>query len=172
MKKSHKAVFSLLILGAVLSVLYHKYNEYQNNAIIQHFEELINSRWGKPFSLSLGEFDDEIYNHITHQTGINLPLGSVGHQFSYSPPIDPAIIAKIEIPYESITKLTAHLKALHNEDKKINSTGGLVEQSSWWYTTSNNIIVESNNYFQKHQLLEAAIVEIEGKYFLFIDHSM
>ena len=49
---------------------------------------------------------------IRHDTGLSIPKGARGLNFAYSPPIDPAYLARIEIPAESRASVETQLAAL------------------------------------------------------------
>jgi hypothetical protein len=64
---------------------------------------------------------------IRHDTGLSIPKGARGLNFAYSPPIDPAFLARIEIPADSRESVETQLAAL--KENRIKSVRGLASKT-------------------------------------------
>jgi hypothetical protein len=128
------------------------------------------SRYGHAFELDQSTFDADAMQLIRHDTGILIPAGARGLNFTYTPPIDPAYLARIEIPPESRGALEAQLAAL--KENRIESTGGLSTKTPWWRPTQGKVIVDKQVFDGNHGTTLHAILAIEGEtLILYIDWS-
>ncbi len=100
--------------------------------------------------------------------GLKLPAGSKGLNFYYKAPIDPAFLAKIEIPSDARDGMAKQLSALPN--KPIKTSGGLAERISWWTPKEGNVLEDreflddSNGRYRR-----AILTEKDGVWLLYLD---
>jgi hypothetical protein len=100
--------------------------------------------------------------------GLKLPAGSKGLNFYYKAPIDPAFLAKIEIPSDAKEGMAKQLSALPN--KPVKTSGGLSERISWWTPTVGNVLEDreflddSNGRYRR-----AILTEKDGVWLLYLD---
>ena len=83
------------------------------------------------YELDSRSFDSKTLQRIQSDTGIILPAGARGLNFYYKPPIDPAYIAKIEIPLKSKEDVIKTLSVITNDDN-LHTMGSLGTKVSWW----------------------------------------
>lgn len=120
------------------------------------------------YELGSTDFGPDTLLKIEKDMGLKLPAGAKGLNFYYKAPIDPAFIAKIEIPSDAKDNMVKQLSALPN--KPINSSGGLSERISWWTPTAGNVIedrqfAESADYIYRRSIL----TEKDGRLLLYLD---
>lgn len=90
------------------------------------------------YELGSANFGADTLLMVEKDMGLKLPAGAKGLNFYYKAPIDPAFIAKIEIPSDEKDGIVKQLSALPN--KPTNSSGGLSERISWWTPTVGRVI--------------------------------
>lgn len=128
------------------------------------------SRYDRAFELDQSTFDAEAMQMIRNDTGLTVPAGARGLNFSYTPPIDPAFVARIEIPAESRAAIETQLAAL--KENRINGTGGLSTKTPWWRPTQGKVIVDKQVFDPNHGTNLHAILVTEGEtLILYIDWS-
>lgn len=90
--------------------------------------------------------------------------------FTYKPPIDPAFLARIEIPTESLESVKKQLESI--QDDRVNRTGGLRERTVWWNPSRNTVLMERQRVNHANgQLLHVIIAMEGGKVILYLDWS-
>lgn len=85
-------------------------------------------------------FDAATLREVEKEMGITLPADAKGLNYYYKAPMDPAFIAKIEIPAHAKDGLLKTLSALPH--KPIRTSGGLPERIPWWKPTEGNVVLE------------------------------
>lgn len=127
------------------------------------------SRWYGEFELDETTFDSEAMQTIKDDTGFDLPEGTRGLGFRYSPPIDPSFVARLEIPKEYRNKVLKQIEAIPNEGIRMSEGPG--EKVTWWPPSQGLVIIDrdcrqANNYFR-------AILTQEGdRVVLYLDHRV
>jgi uncharacterized lipoprotein len=89
------------------------------------------ARYLGPFELDERSFDADALAMVQQDTGIVLPKGSRGLHFRYKPPVDPAFIAKLEIPASAREEMIHKIEAIKKQDigRRADSLWAGV---SWW----------------------------------------
>jgi hypothetical protein len=90
------------------------------------------------FELGPKDFGPDTLLKVEKEMRLKLPAGTRGLNYYYKAPIDPAFIAKIEIPSNAKDDLVKQLSALPS--KPIQISGGLYERVSWWTPTAANVL--------------------------------
>lgn len=127
------------------------------------------SKYYHAFELDQSTFDADAMKMIRDDTGLVIPEGARGLNFAYKPPIDPAFLARIEIPAASRQSVEAQLAAL--KDNRVESSGGLATRIPWWKPTQVKVIVDKQVLYPNGKSLHA-ILTIEGEtLILYIDWS-
>ena len=121
------------------------------------------------FELGVGEFDEDILQYIESETGLNLPEKIVGLNYRYKPPIDPAFIAKFEIPSDEINHIIDQVSDLKDED--YSSSGGLTTKVNWWFNSDSNILHQKKTILPT-SVLEVTITKERTKTILYIDYAI
>lgn len=128
------------------------------------------SRYGRAFELDQTTFDADAMKMIRDDTGLVIPEGARGLNFAYKPPIDPAFLARIEIPAESRQSVETQLAALR--ENRVKSIGGLATKIPWWQPTQGKVIVDKEVFYPSNGRALHAILTIEGEsLILYIDWS-
>ncbi len=102
------------------------------------------SRWNREFELDENSFDTEAMEMVKDDSGLNLPATAKGLKFAYKPPIDPAFLAIIQLPEESLDQIKPQIEAIL--DNPISSTGGLDTRIPWWKPTHGEVIIDRENF--------------------------
>lgn len=129
------------------------------------------TRWAREFELDDKTFDSEAMTMVETDSGLKLPAGAKGLNFHYKPPIDPAFVAKIEIPTDSREKLQKEIEAIKNES--INVSGGLATRVKWFAPSAGAILAERECWKDgRPPYLRVILTQEGGRYFLYVDHSV
>jgi hypothetical protein len=94
----------------------------------------------REYELDSKNFDSKTLQMIQTDTRIVLPASARGLHFYYKPPIDPAYLAKIEIPRDSKEKMTQSVSSITGMD--IHTDGSFQKRVSWWIPKSAKVLVE------------------------------
>ncbi len=122
------------------------------------------------YELGSANFGADTLLMVEKDMGIKLPAGAKGINFYYKGPMDPAFIAKIEIPSAAKDGIEKQILAIPN--KPMNRTGGLPDRIPWWTPTDGHIIQDhiffddSNGHTRR-----AILTEKDGRWFLYLDWS-
>jgi hypothetical protein len=120
----------------------------------------------RDYELGSKDFGPDTMLKVEKEIGLKLPAGTRGLNFYYKAPMDPAFIAKIEIPSDAKDDLVKQLSALPN--KSIQISGGLYERVSWWTPTAENVLqyreFEDGNFVYKRAIL----TEKDGNLLLYL----
>ena len=119
------------------------------------------------YELDRTSFDTKTLQMIQSDTGIALPAGARGLNFYYKPPIDPAYIAKIEIPLNSKEDMIKMLSAIKNDDN-IHASESLGAKLSWRMPKSAKVVVERQT-FVGGNYLHATLTEEDAAVILYIE---
>lgn len=120
------------------------------------------------YELGSADFGADTLLMVEKEMGLKLPAGSKGLNFYYKAPIDPAFLAKIEIPSDAKDDMAKQLSALPN--KPVRTSGGLSERISWWTPTVGNVLEDreflddSNGRYRR-----AILTEKDGVWLLYLD---
>ena len=128
------------------------------------------SRWYHEFELNESTFDSEAMQMVIDDSGLNLPDGSIGLNFRYRPPIDPAFIARIEIPMEAQNDIEKQIESIPSE--KINISGGLRETTGWWLPSDESIIIDRQTHQPDNDYFRAVLTTKDQRIFLYVDHAV
>ncbi len=122
------------------------------------------------YELGSADFGADTLLIVEKEMGFKLPTGAKGLNFYYKAPIDPAFIAKIEIPSVAKDGMVKQLLAIPN--KPLNSSGGLSKRILWWTPTYGRI-VQDRMFFDASngQSRRVVLTEKDGKWFLYLDWS-
>ncbi len=106
---------------------------------------------------------------IEEESGIDLPDGTKGLKFHYTPPIDPIVFAKLEIPSEKKQAIKARISALTFSGNAFPSNFAN-DKCKWWPSSPANVVVSkeafANGYYiEAHLVEEAGILLLYLKYF-------
>ncbi len=82
---------------------------------------------------------------VQSDTGIILPANAKGLNFYYKAPIDPAYVAKIEIPKDSKENVIKTLSAIKN-DGNIHTVESLGAKVAWWIPKDVKVLVERQTF--------------------------
>lgn len=128
------------------------------------------SRWTREFELDDKTFDAEAMKMVETDSGLKLPAGAKGLNFHFKPPIDPAFVAKIEIPADSRENLQKQIEAIKNEP--INRSGALSTKVTWWSPPAGSILIDRQGKQADWVYLRVVLTHEGGRYFLYVDHSV
>jgi hypothetical protein len=121
----------------------------------------------RSYELDRTSFDTKTLQMIQSDTGIALPAGARGLNFYYKPPIDPAYIAKIEIPLNFKEDMIKMLSAIKNDDN-IHASESLGAKLSWRMPKSAKVVVERQT-FVGGNYLHATLTEEDAAVILYIE---
>jgi len=122
----------------------------------------------RTYELDRASFDAKTLQRIQSDTGIALPASARGLNFYYKPPIDPAYIAKIEIPPSSKADVIKTLSAVKN-DENIHSMGSLGEKVRWWVPKGTKPLVDNQAFVGTGNYLHVMLTEENGTVILYIE---
>ena len=88
--------------------------------------------------------------------------------FYYEPPIDPAYIAKIEIPLSSKENVINTLSVIEN-DKNLHTTESLGTKVRWWIPKSAKILVDCQKFVGRGDYLHVMLTEEDTVVILYIE---
>lgn len=119
------------------------------------------------YELGSADFGADTLHMVEKEMKLKLPAGAKGLNFYYKAPIDPAFIAKIEIPADAKEDIMKQLVTLPN--KPIKSSGGLPERISWW-TPTEGTVLHDRVFFDpaNGQYRRSVLTEQGGILFLFL----
>jgi hypothetical protein len=119
------------------------------------------------YELDRTSFDTKTLQMIQSDTGVALPAGARGLNFYYKPPIDPAYIAKIEIPLKSKEDVIRTLSAIENDENThiMESLGAKVR---WWIPKGAKALVDRQT-FVRGNYLHVMLTEEDASVILYIE---
>lgn len=125
-------------------------------------------RDARRYELDSKSFDTKTLQRIQSDIGINLPAGARGLNFYYTPPIDPAYIAKIEIPPSSKDDLIKMLSVIEN-DNNIHSTETMGTKVRWWIPKGVKPLMDRQRFVGTGNYLHVMLTEEDAKIILYIE---
>jgi len=125
-------------------------------------------RDAQQYELDSKSFDSRTLQRIQSDTGIALPPGARGLNFYYKPPIDPALIAKIEIPQNSTADLIKTLSAIEN-DGNIHNMETMGTKVTWWIPKGTKPLVDRQRFTGPGNYLHVILTEDGEKVVLYIE---
>jgi hypothetical protein len=128
------------------------------------------SRWDREVELDQHTFDSEAMQMIKSDSQLVLPDGTRGLNFRYRPPVDPAFIARLVIPEESVEQIRKQIEAIRNEE--INISGGLAAKTSWWHPTDGAVIIDRQCHQPDNDYFRAVLTREGDRAILYIDHAV
>lgn len=122
------------------------------------------------YELGSANFGADTLLMVEKEMGLKVPAGAKGLNFYYKAPIDPAFIAKIEIPSNAEDGMVKQLSALPN--KPVNTSGDLSERISWW-TPAEGRVLQDREFLDSSngQYRRAILTEKDGILLLYLDWS-
>jgi hypothetical protein len=125
----------------------------------------------RQYELDSKSFDSKTLQRIQSDTGIVLPVGARGLNFYYTPPIDPAYIAKIEIPRSSKDDLIKKLSAIKNDDN-LHVFTTLGTKVHWWIPKGTKPVMDRQRQVGTGNYLHVILTEEDGRVILYIEWSV
>ena len=119
------------------------------------------------YELDRTSFDTKTLQMIQSDTGVAIPAGARGLNFYYKPPIDPAYIAKIEIPLISKEDVIKTLSTIRN-DENTHITESLGTKVSWWMPKGAKTLVDRQR-FVRSNYLHVILTEEDASVILYIE---
>lgn len=121
--------------------------------------------FGKDYGLDASTFDAKAMKRVEGLTGLNLPPGSKGlHMYCWESGIDPAMIAKVEIPAEAVPKLAGQIETLQSSDYSIASPP---KDHAWWNPSAMKIRIQ-RSVFESGRGLRIILGEENGRWMLLV----
>lgn len=128
------------------------------------------SRYDRAFELDQSTFDAGAMEMIRKDTGFSISEGARGLNFAYKPPVDPAFVARIEIPSEDRESIEKQLAAL--KGNRIEVRGGLADKIKWWRPMQGRVIVDKLVFDPENGTTLHGVLSIEAEnLILYIDWS-
>jgi hypothetical protein len=125
-------------------------------------------RDARRYELDSKSFDSRTLQRIQSDTGITLPAGARGLNFYYKPPIDPAYIAKIEIPLSSKDDLIKTLSVIENDDN-IHNTETMGTKVRWWIPKDVKPLMDRQRFVGTGNYLHVILTEEGETIILYIE---
>jgi hypothetical protein len=125
-------------------------------------------RDARVYELDSGSFDSKTLQRIQSDTGIVLPVGARGLNFYYKPPIDPAYIAKIEIPLKSKEDVIKTLSVIENDDN-LHTTESLGTKVRWWIPKGAKTLMDRQRFVGTGNYLHVMLTEDDTTVILYIE---
>ncbi len=120
----------------------------------------------RSYELDRTTFDAKTLQMIQADTGIALPAGARGLNFHYEPPIDPAYVARIEIPASSKDDVIRMLSAI--ELNEVHVSESLGTKVRWWIPRDVKRLVD-RQAFVRSNYLHVVLTEEGGALILYIE---
>ena len=127
-------------------------------------------RWLREFELDERTFDSEAMQMISKDTGLVLSDDARGLNFRYCPPIDPAFVARIEMPRESRDQVLKQIEAIQDQD--INISGGIGERVEWWPPPKDRVIIDRQGIQSDGDYFRAALTQEDNRIILYVYHAV
>lgn len=128
------------------------------------------SRWFREFELDEKTFNSEAMQMVIRDTGLDLPEGVRGLNFRYSPPIDPAFVARIEIPKEARFHVQKQIEAIKNQD--IDLSGGPGKKVAWWPPPQKKMVIDRQLIQADGDYFRAALTQEDKRIILYVEHAV
>ena len=125
-------------------------------------------RDAREHELDSKSFDSKTLQRIQSDTGIALPAGARGLNFYYTPPIDPAYIAKIEIPLSSKEDVITTLSGVEN-DENMHATESLGTKVRWWIPKGAKVLMDRQRFVGTGNYLHVILTEEGATVILYIE---
>lgn len=126
------------------------------------------SRDAREYELNSKSFDLQTLQRIESDTGITLPAGTRGLNFYYKPPIDPAYIAKIEIPLKSKDDVIKTLSAIVN-DENLHVPDSLGAKVNWWIPKGAKVLLDRQRFVGTGNYLHVMLSEEDSSVILYVE---
>lgn len=117
--------------------------------------------------LGPSNFDAATLREVEKEMGIKLPAGAKGMNYYYKAPMDPAFIAKIEIPADAKDGMLKQLSVLPH--KPIRTSGGLPARISWWTPTDGKVLIEREFVDGREIYRRLFLTEKEDQWLLYLE---
>ena len=125
------------------------------------------ARYLQQFELDDRSFDRDAMAMIARDTGIHLPKGSRGLNLKYKPPVDPAFIARVEIPQSDRDAVIKQIELIQSAD--VGSRGvSLWAGVKWWPPPGHGVVIERVG-LPSGNVVRACLVEEEGQLILYVE---
>jgi hypothetical protein len=122
----------------------------------------------REYELDSKSFDTNTLQKIQTDTGIAFPTAARGLNFYYKPPIDPAYLAKIEIPPRSKADMMKTLSAITN-DGNVHPMESLGTKVHWWIPKGAGILMDRQRLVGSGNYLHATLAEEDTSMMLYIE---
>jgi hypothetical protein len=113
-------------------------------------------------------FDSKTLQRIQSDTGITFPAGVRGLNFHYKPPVDPAYIAKIEMPRSSKEDVIKTLSVIQN-DENLHVTESMGTKVHWWIPKGVKPLVDRQKLVGTGNYLHVVLTEEAGRVILYLE---
>lgn len=123
-------------------------------------------KYSHEFELDERSFGSDTIQMIEHDTGIDLATNAHGLNFFYTPPIDPAFAAKIEIPADSRTNLLVQLSRMKAEEIHVSSALG--PRFKWWTPAQGKVLFDRQE-MRTEGYLHAVLTEEGDRTILYLE---
>lgn len=122
------------------------------------------------YTLDPSSFTTDALALVEKEIQLPLPQGSRGLNMVYKGyQIDPAFVAKIEIPADAEMGLKSRIERIANQEW--HAIGSLSEKVSWWKPAKNETTIE-RNYTVKSSLAQVILCHEGSQVVLYVEWSM
>ena len=125
-------------------------------------------RDAREYQLDSRSFDLKTLQKIQSDTGITIPAGARGLNFYYKPPIDPAYIAKIEIPLSSKEDAIKTISAISN-DENLHVLDSLGSKVDWWIPKGAKTLLDRQRFVGTGNYLHVMLTKENASVILYIE---
>lgn len=125
-------------------------------------------RDARPYELDAKNFDSKTLNRIQSDTGITFPAGARGLNYLYKPPIDPAYIAKLEIPTAFRADLIRTLSSIENDDQ-LQVMESMGKNVHWWVPKGAKLLLDRQRLVRAGNYLRVILTEEGPDLLLYIE---
>lgn len=125
-------------------------------------------RDAREYELDSKGFDSKKLQEIQSDTGIIFPVGARGLNFYYKPPIDPAYIAKIEIPKQSKDDFIKSLSTIEN-DHNIKNVQSMGTKVNWWIPKHVKPLLDRQRFVGTGNFLHVVLTDEGTKVILYLE---
>ena len=126
-------------------------------------------KYCRDFELDERTFDREILQCVEKAVGYSLPTNARGLNYYYKAPVDPAFLAKVEIPSSARSEILQRICTMTNED--VHVVGVISERVQWWTPTKGKILIERQQT-SGEAYHHAILVEENGRLLLYLEWSL
>ena len=123
---------------------------------------------GRNYELDAHSFTPQYLEMVEQSMGVPIPEGSHGlNLYNAQVQKDPAFIAKIEIPKESVEGLVKSLESIHSES--ITTANPICEKVTWWHPTAATTRIERRYHRSPtSDLTDIILCEEDGRMILYV----